>query len=522
MPDKTKTMTTQSKLRDNESVIAEPSAPTNSTFAMNPHGSGLQKNFSLLSLLGIALVVSNTWAAVGGSILVAIFNGGPPGVLYEFLVVAVFYCFVAASLAELASAIPSSAGVYHWATITPGKGYGRLNGFFAGWWNYLAWVFASASMAFVWSNTTLQIYRVTHPSFMPQPWHVFLIYVISTWTACLLVCFFNSAMPHLNTVGMFLGLFGFLATVISLAVLPGRDTGSGYASHDFVWKDWKADLGYPAGFVFVAGMLNGAYGVGVPDVVSHLAEEIPNPKRNVPLAMALQMAIAVVTGFIYLVVLMYAITDYDTLFESTFPLAEIYLQGTGSTGGCIGLLLVLLLTIGLGMIGLYVTAGRTLWTLSRDHATPFHSRLSKIHEQFHMPLWSTLFTAVLVTVLGCIYVGSTTAFNAFVGTYVLMSSSSYLAAILPHLLTSRRNIVFGPFQMSTAVGFFVNTVACGYMAIWFVIYCFPFSLPVTAANMNYSSLIWGGLTLILGIWWVVVGSKCYRGPDAEVLALLSR
>lgn len=70
----------------------------------------------------------DVWPAVGGSILVAIFNGGPPGVIYEFIVVSVFYWIVAASLAELASAIPSSAGVYHWATVTPGKKWGRVIG----------------------------------------------------------------------------------------------------------------------------------------------------------------------------------------------------------------------------------------------------------------------------------------------------------------------------------------------------------------------------------------------------------
>jgi amino acid permease len=53
----------------------------------------------------------DVWPAVGGSILLAIFNGGPPGVIYEFIAVSVFYWIIAASLAELASAIPSSAGV---------------------------------------------------------------------------------------------------------------------------------------------------------------------------------------------------------------------------------------------------------------------------------------------------------------------------------------------------------------------------------------------------------------------------
>ena len=44
------------------------------------HVQELDRNFNLLSLAGVGLVVGNVWPAVGGSILVAIFNGGPPGV----------------------------------------------------------------------------------------------------------------------------------------------------------------------------------------------------------------------------------------------------------------------------------------------------------------------------------------------------------------------------------------------------------------------------------------------------------
>lgn len=113
------------------------------------HVQELDRNFNLLTLAGVGLVVGSVWPAVGGSILVAIFNGGPPGVIYEFIVVSVFYWIVAASIAELASAIPSSGGVYHWASVTPGKAWGRVIGFYAGYWNWLAWVFGSASMSFI-------------------------------------------------------------------------------------------------------------------------------------------------------------------------------------------------------------------------------------------------------------------------------------------------------------------------------------------------------------------------------------
>ncbi|EXJ90388.1 hypothetical protein A1O1_03489 [Capronia coronata CBS 617.96] len=485
------------------------------------HVQELDRNFSLLAAAGVGLVVGNVWPALGGSILVAIFNGGPPGVIYEFIVVSVFYWIIAASIAELASAIPSSGGVYHWASVTPGKAWGRVVGFYAGYWNWLAWVFGAASMSFIFANTVVQMYGVTHPDFEAKQWHVFVTYLIATWIACACVCLFNSAMPHLNTVGIFLILCGFLVTVIVLAAMPGSDGRPPHASSSFVWSDWTADIGYPNGFVFVAGMLNGAYAVGTPDAVSHIAEEIPYPGKNVPLAIATQMAIGFFTGLFYLIALMYAISDYDALFDSAFPVAEIYRQATGSSGGAIGLLCLLLFCVAACMVGGYITAGRALWALARDGATPFPHHIGKVSTKFGMPLVATLVCGCIVTVLGCIYVGSTTAFNAFVGSFVLMSSASYVAAILPHVLTGRKNITYGPFRLGK-LGLPINLIACGYIIVWFVIYCFPYSLPTDAQSMNYSCVIWGGLTIFVTVWWFVGARKGYVGPkstggiDAEV------
>lgn len=43
------------------------------------------------------------------------------------------YFMIAACIAEMASAIPTSAGVYHWASVTAGAKYGKVVGFYAGW-----------------------------------------------------------------------------------------------------------------------------------------------------------------------------------------------------------------------------------------------------------------------------------------------------------------------------------------------------------------------------------------------------
>lgn len=294
--------------------------------------------------------------------------------------------------------------------------------------------------------------------------------------------------------------------------MPGHNGRPPHATSAFVWTQWTSSLGYPDGFVFVAGMLNGAYSIGALDVITHLSEEIPNPARNVPLGLALQMGIGFVTGFAYLVAIMYAINDLAVVAAATYPIAEIYRQATG-TAGATGMLALIMINIALCIVGLLVTTGRTLWTLARDGAAPFPAVLGRVEKKLDMPALATVATAALLTALGAVYVGSTTAFNALIGSTILFFSASYTAAILPHLVRGRKGvIVYGPFRMTGWVGFVVNGVSCAYLVAWFVVYAFPYYLPTDAKSMNYSCVIWGGSTVLVGLWWVLGARRGYEGP----------
>ena len=243
-----------------------PEVPINSS----GHHQELERNFNLLSICSLAITCGNTWIALGGSVVVAISNGGPPGVLYELIVVSFFYWLIAASIAELASAMPSSGGVYHWASVTAGR-YGRICGWFAGWWNFFAWIFGLAATAQIIGAQTVSMYSAFHPDIVTQRWHVFVSYIISTWLCCFLVLFANRLLPMLESIGGFLIIAGVLITIVVCASMPPVHTTS-----SFVWSEWQNSTGYASnGFVFLLGMLNGAFAVGTPDVVSHLAEEIP-------------------------------------------------------------------------------------------------------------------------------------------------------------------------------------------------------------------------------------------------------
>ncbi|KAL8965189.1 MAG: hypothetical protein Q9183_003982 [Haloplaca sp. 2 TL-2023] len=298
-------------------------------------------------------------------------------------------------------------------------------------------------------------------------------------------------------------------------------SGGGHASNNFVWKDWVNSTGYTSnGFVFLLGMLNGAFAVGTPDITTHLAEEIPKPGINIPKAILAQYVIGFSTTFFYVISIFYGITGLDTVLEEStryFPLAPIYRQATGSAGGTLGLLILSFLPLFIACIGLYLTSSRTFWTLARDNATPFSAFFSKVSPRYRNPANAILLCAVLCTVLGCIYVGSKTAFSAFVGSFIVLTTLSYLTAILPHLLYKRRNIRPGWFFMKGAVGFVVNAVSVAYIVVFIVIFCFPFALPTDPETMNYAALITGGLTVfVAGFWFWRKGE--YVGPQQVVLA----
>jgi choline transport protein len=119
------------------------------------------------------------------------------------------------------------------------------------------------------------MYALFHPGFVIQRWQVFVTYQIVLWSCCLVVLYFNRALPVLESIGGFLTVAAVIVTILVCAIMP-HTRGVGYASTEFVWHEWQNSTGYTSnGFVFCLGMLNGAFAVGTPDVITHLAEEIP-------------------------------------------------------------------------------------------------------------------------------------------------------------------------------------------------------------------------------------------------------
>lgn len=383
------------------------------------HRDQLQRQYGTLSICALALCIDNAWIAFGGSLSVAVLNGGPPGILYEFITACVYYAFIGASIAELASSIPSSGGVYHWASITPGSEWGRVIGFFTGSLNFFGWIFDLASIASIPANVAVQMYAVFHPSFIIKPWHSYVAFILVTWLCTAFVIFCNRLIPHLQHAGLFLVVVGGLVTIVVVAAMPKH-----HASNSFVWSDFQNETGWSGGIAFLTGVLNGAFTIGTPDAVTHMAEELPNPRVDLPKAVFAQVGLGFITTFLYAIAIFYGINDLSAVTSSngSFPLAVVYHQATGNAGGTFGLLLILFLSIMICTLGTVLMVGRLWWALARDNATPFAGFFSQVNERLSCPIPATILCAILCTGFGAIQLGSKTAFVDLVGSFIILTT----------------------------------------------------------------------------------------------------
>ncbi len=159
-------------------------------------------------------------------------------------------------------------------------------GFFTGFVNFFGWLFDLASIVYIMSELVIQMYAIYHPAYVIQSWHIFVTLTLITWICIAVTIFLNRFLPILQQFGLFIVVVGGIVTIIVLAAMPKK-----HASHSFVWTNWDNETGWSSGVAFLTGVLNGAFTIGTPDAVTHMAEELPNPKRDLPRAIFAQLGL---------------------------------------------------------------------------------------------------------------------------------------------------------------------------------------------------------------------------------------
>ncbi|CAG8245718.1 unnamed protein product [Penicillium nalgiovense] len=224
---------------------------------------------------------------------------------------------------------------------------------------------------------------------------------------------------------------------------------------------------------------------------------------------SITLSIAFVTGLSYLLSLMFSVQDYGSLADTHtgLPLAELFWQATSTRGGAFGLVFMVWVALGPCVIGSQLSTGRVFWAFSRDEGLPLSKIWARVHPKLGSPFNAQLCVAVIVSLLGCIYLGSSTAFNAMMSSAVTINNFAYLVPILTNVILLRRTMHRGPFFMGQTVGMSVNIIAVAWLVFAIVFFSFPYQMPVTVSNMNYTCVVVGGFLTIELAWWLIAGKR---------------
>ncbi|KAJ6002988.1 hypothetical protein N7451_005535 [Penicillium sp. IBT 35674x] len=491
----------------------EPIQDDDAQLAAMGHRPELKRQFSTWAMLGLAFAVLNSWTALSASLSISLTSGGSTSVIWGLITAGFCNLCIATSLAEFLSAYPTAGGQYHWVAVISWPRWVPILSWVTGWINVAGWVALVATNSLLSSQLIVGVISAMHPSYESTRWQQFLIYIGLTLGAFIINAFMNSILPVIYRGAFAWSIGGFAIVSITVLACASPDYNTAY----FVFCNFVNQTGWPDGVAWLLGLLQGGLGVTAFDAVVHMIEEVPNPSVEGPKIMVTCVGIGTVTGCIFLIVLLFVAGNMEQVTTSAAgPLLQILVDATKNKAGAICLLMLPLICLILAILSVMTTSSRMIFAFARDGGLPASKFFAKVHPTLQLPLNALILTVVVVICFGCIFLGSSSAFNAIISASVVALDLSYGIPILINCLQGRNALPERKWKLPRAVGWFTDIVSLSYIALTTVLFVFPPSSTVTGSSMNYCIAAFAVIIIISAFQWIVDGRKNYTGPRIDL------
>ncbi|CCT69399.1 related to HNM1-Choline permease [Fusarium fujikuroi IMI 58289] len=488
--------------------------PESSTDVSAADISPVRRDIGPLRIIAIAFNIPNSWVAIAASLSTALAAGSTVSLIYGTFVSCVFYACAAVTLAELASVYPTAGGQYHFTSILAPERYNRQFSYICGMISTLSWTINAASVALIGSQLL-----VCFPQFLngyePERWHLFLIYQGLNLFSLFYNLFLLKRTNWIHDCAFVLTLSTFFVTCITCLARSKKQ------SSDWVWTNFETMTGWNDGVAFMTSLVTPCYMYGGLDAALHLAEETLNASQTVPRALMATIGIGFLTAFTFAVSMAYCISDLEGLLTATMPIFELWRAATRSDAAGVTFLVSLTVIVIFVLIAIQQTTSRLIWAFAKDRGLYLSHHLSQLSPKLReIPSNALVLNTVLVFFCGCLFLASTAAFNALVGSFLLLQMISFaLPAAL--LIYQKRSSTFLPqcrgFRVPDPVGWICNFGTIIAAVIELVFFVFPSSLPVSALSMNYASVVLLVLLLFSVSNWFIFAKQHYQGPRVELI-----
>ncbi|KAI1352698.1 amino acid permease-domain-containing protein [Xylaria sp. FL0043] len=474
-----------------------------------------KREFSAWTSFAVSFAVMGLLPSIATTMWYGIGYAGPAANTWGWLVSVVFILCIAASMAELASSMPTSGGLYYAAAVLAGPKYGPFAAWVTGWSNWFVQVTGAPSVNYGGAGMILAAASIVNPDYVPTSYQTFLL---TTFLMIVHACI--SSMPtlwiaHFNSVGTTINVLALIATIVIIPTTTNnvpkfQPTSVAWGIQNFT--DWPDGVAVLMSFLAICWTMSGY------DAPFHLAEECSNASVASPRAIVMTAATGSVFGFVLNTLIAYTITDIDAVINTELgqPWAAYLVQVLPQKSALAVLALTIVCAFSMGQ-GCMVAASRVCFAYARDDCFGVLSKpLKRVNKYTRTPVNAVWFnTSVGILLLLLIFGGS--AIDAIFSIGAIAAFIAFSIPIFIKIAVVRNKFRRGPWHLGRF------SLPIGIASVSFVLVITPFfnfpsvnGADLTPALMNWTSLVYGAPMLFVIIWFFVDAHKWFKGPKINI------
>jgi amino acid transporter len=431
-------------------------------------------SFTIISILTGAITLYGTGLSSGGPAV----NGlGWP-------LVTVFTMLVAASMAEIASAIPTAGAMYHWSSLLGGPGWG----WFTAWFNLVGQIATTAGIDYAIAQFMADLLGWQGQAALLT------IYALLLLSHGLINHYGMRIVAALNDVSVWYHIAVTMIVVIAFWFFAPRQPLA------FAFTTRFTMTSYPFAWAFCLGLLQAQWTLTGYDASAHITEETLDPRRNASWGMFNAVWISGVFGYLLVLAVTLAIKDLPAAAAAANPFIYIAQTALGPAFGK-GLTWAILPAMWFCGLSSVTTNARMIFAFSRDKGLPGHKLWATVDPKHRTPV-AAIWLAVALAMLVAIYAKGFTVITS------LSVIGLYVSYVIPISLVLRARSKgkwkdLGPWHLGRWGGW-INAGAVAWTLFITVLFVAP---PNQLTGYTFA-----GLLVFLTVYFLTAVRGKFKGP----------
>ncbi|BEI94486.1 uncharacterized protein CcaverHIS019_0700580 [Cutaneotrichosporon cavernicola] len=481
----------------------------------------LKRNFSKLETFGVAFSIMGVVPSIASTIWYNLLTywpyGGPVSMVWGWLVAAGLISFIGFAMADLASSMPTSGGLYYWThRLAPPK-YQNFLSWFVGYNSFLGNVAAISSLGWACSGMIFACASIANENFSPSIGAQVGLY-IGILVSCGIFCAYGTTLfARLQTPSVVLNVALALVTIIGLPIARRGELNSA----KFTFGGWENLTSWPNGFAFLLSFMAPVWTICSFDCAVSISEEASNASIAVPAAIVGAISSAGILGTLILIMIALCMgPSVAAVNDSAIgqPLAYVYLMAFGQKGSLVIWALICVSQVSM-TASLILPSSRQAFAFARDGALPFSQYFHHIDSWAGTPVrtvWLVIGAAIPLGFLGFADPENQAAINAIFALAIMGPYVAYGIPIFARIFW-KRTFIPGPWYLGRA-SVPVAWVAVVWMVFAFILFSFPGDKNPSPGEMNYAIVVTAGVWLFATVFWYTSGRHYFTGPRTEDLS----